>query len=317
MLDQLALAGLIPIIKVQDAQDAPPLCKALMDGGLPVAEITFRTAAAEEAIKLVNAQYPDILLGAGTVLTTDQADRAWAAGARYIVSPGFNPRVVQHCLDKGYPILPGCSSPSDIEQAIELGLSAVKIFPAGALGGVATIKALAGPYTEMQYVPTGGVDAKNLLEYLSFPKVLACGGSWMVPQSAVETKDWAKIQALASEAVDLLLGFEIVHIGVNSANEQDAKAAAERLSKLFHWPIREGQANYFVGTGVEIMKTPFLGAHGHVAIGTNSVERAQWHLERRGFTFNEETARKGPDGKLRFVYLAEEIAGFAFHLIQK
>ncbi len=317
MLDQLALAGLIPIIKVQDAQDAPPLCKALMDGGLPVAEITFRTAAAEEAIKLVNAQYPDILLGAGTVLTTDQADRAWAAGARYIVSPGFNPRVVQHCLDKGYPILPGCSSPSDIEQAIELGLSAVKIFPAGALGGVATIKALAGPYAEMQYVPTGGVDAKNLLEYLSFPKVLACGGSWMVPQSAVETKDWAKIQALASEAVDLLLGFEIVHIGVNSANEQDAKAAAERLSKLFHWPIREGQANYFVGTGVEIMKTPFLGAHGHVAIGTNSVERAQWHLERRGFTFNEETARKGPDGKLRFVYLAEEIAGFAFHLIQK
>ena len=317
MLDQLALAGLIPIIKVQDAQDAPPLCKALMDGGLPVAEITFRTAAAEEAIKLVNAQYPDILLGAGTVLTTDQADRAWAAGARYIVSPGFNPRVVQHCLDKGYPILPGCSSPSDIEQAIELGLTAVKIFPAGALGGVATIKALAGPYTEMQYVPTGGVDAKNLLEYLSFPKVLACGGSWMVPQSAVETKDWAKIQALASEAVDLLLGFEIVHIGVNSANAQDAKAAAERLSKLFHWPIREGQANYFVGTGVEIMKTPFLGAHGHVAIGTNSVERAQWHLERRGFTFNEETARKGPDGKLRFVYLAEEIAGFAFHLIQK
>lgn len=317
MLDQLALAGLIPIIKVQDAQDAPPLCKALMDGGLPVAEITFRTAAAEEAIKLVNAQYSDILLGAGTVLTTNQADRAWAAGARYIVSPGFNPRVVQHCLDKGYPILPGCSSPSDIEQAIELGLSAVKIFPAGALGGVATIKALAGPYTEMQYVPTGGVDAKNLLEYLSFPKVLACGGSWMVPQSAVETKDWAKIQALASEAVDLLLGFEIVHIGVNSANEQDAKAAAERLSKLFHWPIREGQANYFVGTGVEIMKTPFLGAHGHVAIGTNSVERAKWHLERRGFTFNEETARKGPDGKLRFVYLAEEIAGFAFHLIQK
>ncbi|NLB38124.1 MAG: bifunctional 4-hydroxy-2-oxoglutarate aldolase/2-dehydro-3-deoxy-phosphogluconate aldolase [Clostridiales bacterium] len=317
MLDQLALAGLIPIIKVQDAQDAPPLCKALMDGGLPVAEITFRTAAAEEAIKLVNAQYPDILLGAGTVLTTDQADRAWAAGARYIVSPGFNPRVVQHCLDKGYPILPGCSSPSDIEQAIELGLSAVKIFPAGALGGVATIKALAGPYTEMQYVPTGGVDARNLLEYLSFPKVLACGGSWMVPQSAVETKDWAKIQALASEAVDLLLGFEIVHIGVNSANEQDAKAAAERLSKLFHWPIREGQANYFVGTGVEIMKTPFLGAHGHVPIGTNSVERAQWHLEGRGFTLNEETARKVPDGKLRFVYLAEEIAGFAFHLIQK
>lgn len=317
MLDQLALAGLIPIIRVQDAQDAPPLCKALMDGGLPVAEITFRTAAAEEAIKLVNAQYSDILLGAGTVLTTNQADRAWAAGARYIVSPGFNPRVVQHCLDKGYPILPGCSSPSDIEQAIELGLTAVKIFPAGALGGVATIKALAGPYTEMQYVPTGGVDAKNLLEYLSFPKVLACGGSWMVPQSAVETKDWAKIQALASEAVDLLLGFEIVHIGVNSANEQDAKAAAERLSKLFHWPIREGQANYFVGTGVEIMKTPFLGAHGHVAIGTNSVERAQWHLERRGFTFNKETARKGPDGKLRFVYLAEEIAGFAFHLIQK
>ncbi len=317
MLDQLALAGLIPIIKINDANDAAPLCKALKDGGLPVAEITFRTAAAEDAIRKAHNADPDILLGAGTVLTTEQADRAWAAGARYMVSPGFNPRVVKHCIDNGYPILPGCSSPSDIEQAIDLGLTAVKIFPAGAMGGIATIKALAGPYTEMQYVPTGGVDAKNLLEYLSFPKVLACGGSWMVPQAAVEAKDWAKIQSLAREAVDLLLGFEIAHIGINNPDAQAAKAAAERLSLLFGWPIKEGDANYFIGTGVELMKMPFHGAHGHVAIGTNSVERAKWHLARRGFAFNEDTARKGPDGKLRFIYLKDEIAGFAFHLIQK
>ncbi len=316
MLDQLALAGLIPVIKVNDAQDAVPLCKVLQDGGLPVAEITFRTAAAEEAIRLVHEQVPDVLLGAGTVLTPEQADRAWAAGARYIVSPGFNPRVVRHCLDKGYPILPGCSSPSDIEQALEMGLSAVKIFPAGALGGIATIKALAGPYPQMHYVPTGGVNANNLMDYLNFPKVLACGGSWMVPQDAVGAKDWGKIQALAAQAVDLMLGFNIVHIGINNPDAQAAKTAADRLSQLFHWPIKEG-TNYFVGTGIELMKAPGRGTHGHVAIGTPNVERAKWHLEKRGFVFDDSTARRGADDKLTFIYVQDEMAGFAFHLIQK
>ena len=316
MLDQLALAGLIPVIKVNDAQDAVPLCKALQDGGLPVAEITFRTAAAEEAIRLVHEQVPDVLLGAGTVLTPEQADRAWAAGARYIVSPGFNPRVVKHCLDKGYPILPGCSSPSDIEQALEMGLTAVKIFPAGALGGIATIKALAGPYPQMHYVPTGGVNANNLMDYLNFPKVLACGGSWMVPQDAVDAKDWGKIKALAAQAVDLMLGFNIVHIGINNPDAQAAKVQADRLSQLFHWPIKEG-TNYFVGTGIELMKAPGRGTHGHVAIGTPNVERAKWHLEKRGFAFDDSTARRGADGKLTFIYVQDEMAGFAFHLIQK
>ena len=167
MLDQLALAGLIPVIKVERAEDAVPLCRALSKGGLPVAEITFRTAAAEEAIRLVHQELPEVLLGAGTVLTPEQADKAAAAGAGYIVSPGLNPRVVRHCLEKGYPILPGCSSPSDIELALELGLTAVKFFPAEALGGINMIKALLGPYGGLKLVPTGGINTQNLHDYLS------------------------------------------------------------------------------------------------------------------------------------------------------
>ena len=229
MLKQLSLAGLVPVIKVKRAEDAVPLCTALKNGGLPVAEITFRTEAAEEAIRLVHAALPDVLLGAGTVLTCEQADRAWAAGAGYIVSPGLNPEVVRHCVEKGYPVLPGCANPSDIEAALSLGLNTVKFFPAEALGGLKLIKAMAAPYGNVKFVPTGGINEKNLPEYLAFPKIAACGGSWMVPEDAVEAKDWARIEKLAQDAVNVMLGLEIVHLGVNSVDADAAMTEARKL----------------------------------------------------------------------------------------
>ena len=189
MLHQLHMAGIIPVIKIEKAQDAVPVCRALADGGLPVAEITFRTQAAAEAIQLVKQQLPDMLLGAGTVLTAAQADEAIKAGAAFIVSPGFNNKVVRHCLDKGMPVLPGCASPTEMEMALDLGLEADKFFPAEALGGTAMINALLGPYPQLRFVPTGGVNAQNLLDYLSIPQVLACGGSWMVPPQAIAQQD--------------------------------------------------------------------------------------------------------------------------------
>ncbi|MEG2316519.1 MAG: bifunctional 4-hydroxy-2-oxoglutarate aldolase/2-dehydro-3-deoxy-phosphogluconate aldolase, partial [Clostridia bacterium] len=194
MIEQLSLAGLVPVIKVEDAADAVPLCKALSDGGLPVAEITFRSDAAEEAIKRVHAELPEVILGAGTVLTTEQVDRAVAAGAAYIVSPGLNPEIVKYCQQKGVPVVPGCANPSDIEVALSLGLKTVKFFPAEALGGISLIKAMAAPYGGVTFLPTGGITEKNLNEYLAFPKIVACGGSWMVPADAVAAKDWAKIE---------------------------------------------------------------------------------------------------------------------------
>lgn len=318
MLKKLGLAGIIPVIKVKDAQDAVPLCRALMRGGLPVAEITFRTAAAAEAIRLVHEQLPDVLLGAGTVLTARQADAAWEAGAGYLVTPGLNPQVVRHALDKGCAILPGCSGPSDIEAALSLGLQAVKFFPAEASGGVRMIKALLGPYNDMSFVPTGGISDKNLLEYLAIPQVLACGGSWMVPDDAVEKKDWGRVERLAGEAVALMLGFELRHLGINAPDESDALAAAERLRLLTGWPLKdEGERNFFVGEGFEIMKRPGRGKNGHIAVGCNSPDRARWHLQKRGFRFDEDSAVYSPDGRLKLIYLQEEALGFALHLIQK
>lgn len=317
MLDQLALAGLIPVIKVERAEDAVPLCRALSKGGLPVAEITFRTAAAEEAIRLVHQELPEVLLGAGTVLTPEQADKAAAAGAGYIVSPGLNPRVVRHCLQKGYPILPGCSSPSDIELALELGLTAVKFFPAEALGGVNMIKALLGPYGGLKLVPTGGINTQNLHDYLSIKNVLACGGSWMVPDDAVKSGDWARVERLTAEAVTLMLGLQIRHIGINQSDAREAMDNARKLSMLTGWAIEnDTDASCFIGTGLEMMKHKGRGTHGHIALATRSIPRAMWHMERRGFAFDKESAAYTPTGQLRLIYLEGEFAGFGIHLSQ-
>ena len=316
ILEKLSLAGLVPVIKVEDANDAVLLCRALASGGLPVAEITFRTAAAEEAIRNVHEQLPEVILCAGTVLTTDQADRAVKAGAAAIVSPGLNPEVVRWCLDHNVPVCPGTSSPSDIEVALSFGLTAVKVFPAEAIGGLKLIKAMSAPYGSMRFMPTGGVNEQNMLDYLAFDKIMCCGGSWMVPGDAVKAKDWDRITALTRSAVDKMLGFELRHIGINSGSPEQALKDAKAIAMLMGWPVKEGNSSDFAGTGFECMKKPWLGTHGHIAIGCNNVARAKWHLEQRGYVFNEDSASL-KNGKLNAIYLKDEIAGFAFHLVQK
>ena len=316
MLEKLSLAGIVPVIKVEDAADAVPLCKALSDGGLPVAEITFRSDAAEEAIRRVHEELPEVILGAGTVLTTDQVDRAVNAGATYIVSPGLNPEIVKYCQEKNVPIVPGCGNPSDIEVALSLGLKTVKFFPAEPLGGLKLIKAMAAPYGAVTFLPTGGVSESNLNDYLSFNKVIACGGSWMVPADAVAAKDWKRIENLTRSAVNKMLGLEVKHVGVNSGSPEQAAKDAGLLAKLLGWELDEHANATFVGEGFEVMKIPFRGTHGHIAIACNSIKRARWHMERRGFEFDDESAIMR-DGKLRAIYLKNEIGGFAIHLLQK
>ncbi len=316
MLEKLSLAGLVPVIKIENSEDAVPLCKALSDGGLPVAEITFRTDAAQQAIENVHGQLPDVLLGAGTVLTVDQVKRAVGAGASYIVSPGFNPDVVGYCVKNGIAVLPGCANPSDIEMALSYGLKTVKFFPAEALGGLKLIKAMSAPYGGISFVPTGGIDEKNVLEYLCAPCVKAVGGSWMVPGDAIRQKDWARITALAAGAVKLMLGFELKHIGINSESAEGAMETAKALGALLGQPVNEGNSSVFAGASFEVMKRTGPGANGHIAIGVNSVERAVWHLKKRGYAFDEGSSSI-KDGKLVKIYFADEIGGFAFHLIQK
>ena len=316
ILEKLSLAGLVPVIKVEDAADAVPLCKALADGGLPVAEITFRSAAAEEAIRLVHEQLPDVILCAGTVLTTDQVDRAVKAGAAAIVSPGLNPEIVKYCQKLGVPVCPGTANPSDIEVALSLGLDTVKFFPAESLGGLKLIKAMSAPYGAVKFMPTGGINEKNMLDYLAFDKILCCGGSWMVPGDAVAAKDWGRITELTRSAVKTMLGFELRHIGINCENAEESLATAKCLAELMGMPVKEGNSSNFVGTAVELMKKPGRGAKGHIAIGTNSVKRAKWHLEQRGYVFDESSAAM-KNGKLNAIYLKDEVAGFAIHLVQK
>lgn len=204
VLEQIQKIGIVPVVVLEDAKDAAPLAQALCDGGLPCAEVTFRTEAAEECIRVIAREFPDMLVGAGTVLTPDQADRAWAAGAKFLVSPGCNSRVLAHCKEKGLLMTPGCCTPSDIEQALEYGLDAVKFFPAEPSGGLAMIKALAAPYVGIKFMPTGGINAKNVRDYLAYNRILACGGSWMVSAAMVKAGEFDQIKELTREAAAIV-----------------------------------------------------------------------------------------------------------------
>lgn len=204
VLEQLGKIGIVPVVVLENAKDALPLAKALCDGGLPCAEITFRTGAAEESIRLLSREYPQMLVGAGTVLTTEQAERATAAGAKFLVSPGTNPQVVKYCVENHLLITPGCANPSDIEQALENGLDVVKFFPAELAGGLAMIQALAAPYVNVKFMPTGGIHPGNAGEYLKYERVLACGGSWMVKGDLIREGAFDKIRQLCREAVQIV-----------------------------------------------------------------------------------------------------------------
>jgi len=317
ILERIAKLGIVPVIALNDSKDASPLAKALCDGGLPCAEVTFRTDAAEDSIRIMAKEFPDMLVGAGTVLTTDQVDRAVAAGAKFIVSPGLNPKVVRYCVEKGITITPGCTNPSDIEQAIECGLEIVKIFPAEACGGLEMIKSMSGPYTKMKFMPTGGINAKNLNTYLDFNKIIACGGSWMVNNEFIKAGNFEGIASLTSEAVSSMLGFEIAHVGINMNEETSADSLASAFEKMFGFKKKSGSSSIFVGTGLEIMKTPYLGTNGHIAIKTNYIARAMYHLEMRGFSFNADSAKYDDTGKLKAIYMKDEYGKFALHLLQK
>ena len=318
MMKELYSIGLIPVIKIENPDDAVPLAKALIDGGLPAAEITFRTKCAAEAIKNITDTYPEMLVGAGTVLTTEQVDAAIAAGSKFLVSPGLNPKVTAYALSKGIPMLPGCSNPSDIEAALELGLSTVKFFPAEAAGGLKMLKAMAAPYGQLTFMPTGGINENNLLEYLKFNKIIACGGSFMVKDELIKEKKWDEITALTKNAVKIMLGLEFAHMGINAGSPEAASAGAKMFDTLFGMTNRETSKSIFAGDAFEFMCKPAPGAHGHIGIKTHFVDRAMAYFKRLGFEFDESSITyDDKSGKPKFVYFKDEICGFAIHLVQK
>ena len=312
VLQRIYEIGIVPVIAIDDADKAVPLAKALVRGGLPAAEVTFRTAAAEEAIRRIVAEVPEMLVGAGTVLTKEQADRAIAAGVKFIVSPGFNPEITKYVIEKGMLMMPGTATPGEMEQAMAMGLSVVKFFPAEQNGGVAKLKAVAGPYGNLRWMPTGGINEKNLMDYLSFNKIIACGGTWMVKKDLIAAENWEEIERLTRQAVQTMLGFQMLHVGINTGNEEEARAAAALFGEMFGFSAKEGNSSIFMGNReIEIMKKMYLGRNGHIAIATNTLPRAIAYFRARGYRFIEETVTE------KAAYFEQEIAGFAVHLVQK
>ena len=305
--------GILPVIAIEDADKAVPLAKALCEGGLPAAEITFRTACAKEAIMRIRKELPDMLVGAGTVLTKEQVDDALEAGVEFIVTPGFNPEIVRYAISKGAVIMPGTATPGEMEQAMGMGLDVVKFFPAEQNGGIAKLKAVSAPYSKLRFIPTGGVNAQNLVDYIKFPKILACGGTWMVKKDLIDSENWAEIKRLTEEAVRSMLGLEFAHMGINCESEEEALNVAKLFSAMFGFDFTNGNSSVFtMNKKVELCKTPKPGMRGHIGIATNSVERAAAYFKARGIELLDESTI--PSG---MVYLKDEILGFAIHLVQK
>jgi 2-dehydro-3-deoxyphosphogluconate aldolase / (4S)-4-hydroxy-2-oxoglutarate aldolase len=315
ILKQISLLGIVPVVVIDDENAAVPLANALIDAGLPCAEITFRTAAAVNVLRRIQKEFPDMLLGAGTVLSSDQVKMAIDVGAKFIVSPGLNQGVVEYCLANDITVTPGIATPTEIGQVSEYGLTVVKYFPAEANGGLAHLKAISAPYPQMQFIPTGGIDETNILSYLNYPKVLACGGSWMVTRDLISNGSFDEIKKRTSQAVSKILGFSLRHIGINTSDAGASQTLASEIARIFKMNQRVTDGSVFVGEQFEVLKRIYLGKNGHIAISTNFIERAIDYFERNGIRTIDDT-RNVVNGKLHTIYLDIDLGGFAVHLIQ-
>ncbi|MBW9212331.1 MULTISPECIES: bifunctional 4-hydroxy-2-oxoglutarate aldolase/2-dehydro-3-deoxy-phosphogluconate aldolase [Terrabacteria group] len=316
LYERISQIGIVPVVKIFEAEDALPLAKALCNGGIDVAEITFRSEHAVSAIQQIHSELPNMLLGAGTVLTIEQAKQAKEAGASFIVTPGLNPAIVKWCLEQEIPILPGVSTASEIEQALSLGLKTLKFFPAESSGGAKKLKDFSGPYQNVQFLPTGGINATNMHDYLQLSNVIAIGGSFMLEKDSVQAKDWETIQNLAAKAIKSLLDYQLIHIGINSNSPEDSEKVCKLLCQLFHFTYYKKPKSNFAGVGFEVLHGQGHGKNGHIGIYTPYPEKALYQLKKMGVHAIEETiTRNKKSHRINFAYLDLEIGGFGVHII--
>ena len=315
VLKRLAQSGVVPVVVLEDAKDAVPTAKAMLAGGIDVMEITFRTAAAADSIKAVAQECPDMVVGAGTVVNLEQCKLAVECGAKFIVAPGYDEETVAWCCGNGIPVTPGCVTPTEIMMALKHGLKVLKFFPANVYGGLSAIKSLAGPFGGVKFIPTGGVNAQNLAEFISSPYIHAVGGSWICPKADIAAGNFDKITALCKEARKSLLGFEVAHIGINTPDADAAMDVCKAFNDAFDFNVKQGNSSNFASTGVEVMKTMFKGANGHIAIRTNKMIPAIAEMERRGYELDMDSVKDKDN--IKAVYFKNEIGGFAVHLLQK
>lgn len=314
--DRIRAIGIMPVIsKLTSREDCIALANALADGAIPAMEITFRMEHAEDYIHCARENTPQVLVGAGTVTTLEQAQKALDAGAQFIVAPGLSPEIVHFCLENGVDVVPGVATPSEVEQAISLGLELVKFFPAEQLGGIKTIKAICGPYRSIEFMPTGGVNLSNLSDYMAYERVAACGGTYMLGDY-LEKKDWAAITALCRKSVQTMLNLKLAHVGVNVSDEKAKQTACDYASLLRMNLGHEGVGSVFVDTCIEVVKGTGRGVNGHLAFSTPCLERAVRYFRGVGISMDEASARYDQNGKLNVIYFACEIGGFAIHLVK-
>lgn len=316
IVEQLSNIGILPVIRIDDPADTLPMIDALSKGGIDSAEITFRSSHAAQAIKDIVTAYPHILVGAGTVLTIEQAQAAKDAGAKFIVTPGFSEDVVAWCIQNDILVLPGVSTATEIEKALKFGLKTLKFFPAESSGGAKRIKDLSAPYSMVKFIPTGGINQTNMHDYLSLPCVEAIGGSFMLPTSLVEDKNWEAITSLTKDAIKSLLNYRLIHIGINNDSKEDASRFATQLSNLFGFKLYEKPKSFFAGEGFELLNSKGYGEHGHIGIYTPYPEKALYQLAKMNIYPIENTiTRNKKTNRINFAYLDFELAGFGFHLI--
>jgi 2-dehydro-3-deoxyphosphogluconate aldolase / (4S)-4-hydroxy-2-oxoglutarate aldolase len=318
VLERIGKAGLVPVVVINSAAEAVKAAQALLAAGLDVMEITLRTAAGLEAIQAVRSQYPEMLVGAGTVLNLDQCQAAVRAGAAFIVSPGFDPEIVRWCGEHQIAAVPGCVTPTEITAALKAGLHVLKFFPANVFGGVKAMKNLQAPFQSagLSFIPTGGVGNDNLVEYADKSFIHAIGGGWLCNPDDIRQGDYAAITRTASAAIDILLGFTVEHIGLNEDSADAARAVGQDLSQAFGFAYSENPNSIYASDQIEVLRQSFLGRHGHIGVRTANIERALYYLEKRGYFVDPATARFQA-GQMVFVYLKKEIGGFAIHLMQK
>lgn len=309
--------GIVPVINIAKEEWAEPLAQALICGGLPLIEVTLRSECAFKAIQKIRQKFPEMVVGAGTVLSLETVDRALAAGAEYIVTPGYDPEIVDYCLQKKVPVIPGCSTATEIQSAVRQGLKVLKFFPSELSGGLPAIKLLSGPFPDVRFLPTGGITLQNLGEYLSCNKVVACGGSFMANADMLQRGAFDEITAACKKAVTSALGFSLAHVGINHTAESAALETAGKIADIFGFSVRKCSASSFAGTAVECMNTEKYGEKGHIGFSTHSVVRAMRYLESKGVALDPDSIKRDQNGNITCIYFKEQVGGFALHIVQK
>lgn len=310
--------GIIPILTIEDAEDAVALAGAISAGGLDLAQINLQTGSAVDAMAKIKGKYPDMVLGAGPVTTVEEVGRAVDAGAEFVVCPGLSQEVAQHCTDNGILLIPACATASEVLQAISYGLTTVQFFPAATMGGNDTIRDLSSAFEQVRFIAAGGIKYDNLNDYSNNLKILACAGDWMADAKLIKSKQFDEITKRVRRSVYKVLNFQFAHFGINCDTAKEGYENIFKLADIFDLTLGDTGSSTYVGQHVEITKKPFKtkGPHGHIGYSSDNVSRAMFHLSKTGVEFDQNSYKYYNDRPF-VVYLVDQIAGFAVHIEEK